>query len=139
MPQPRQGNSVLITGCSSGIGRCAALGLRARGYRVFATARKPADVEALATQGLESLPLDLDRPQSIREALEQVLERSDGRPSMPCSTMAPVVSPGRWRTQIRGPATMSPSPPILFGYLRCVLSTRALDRMLRRVSGDGSR
>jgi len=79
MPHAHQGNTVLITGCSSGIGRCAALGLRDRGYRVFATARKPADVQALAAQGLESLPLDLDRPQSIREALEQVLERSDGR------------------------------------------------------------
>ncbi len=36
---------ILITGCSSGIGHCAAHGLQARGWRVFATARQPADVE----------------------------------------------------------------------------------------------
>ena len=39
--------SILITGCSSGIGQCAALGMQARGWQVFATARKPADIEAL--------------------------------------------------------------------------------------------
>src|SRR5205809_758422 len=37
--------SILITGCSSGIGRCAADGMQARGWQVFATARKPEDIE----------------------------------------------------------------------------------------------
>ncbi len=74
-----QKGSILITGCSSGIGLCAAQGLRRRGYRVFATVRNPADVEALAQQGLESLPLDLANPASIAGAVDEVLSRSDGR------------------------------------------------------------
>ena len=70
---------VLITGCSSGIGRCLAHGLRTRGWRVFATARKPADVTTLAAEGFESLPLDVDSSDSIRAAVEEVLRRTDGR------------------------------------------------------------
>ncbi len=60
--------SVLITGCSSGIGRCLARGLRARGWRVFASARKPADVAALVADGFESLQLDVDDSGSIGAA-----------------------------------------------------------------------
>lgn len=70
--------SILITGCSSGIGHCVAHGLRARGYRVFATARKPADVAALHAQGLESLALDLDDSASIHAAVDEVLARTGG-------------------------------------------------------------
>lgn len=65
--------NILITGCSSGIGHCLAHGLKHRGYRVFATARKPADVARLAEQGFESLVLDLNSSDSIREAVDQVL------------------------------------------------------------------
>src|SRR3990167_8038449 len=71
--------SVLITGCSSGIGNCLARGLRERGYRVFAGARKEADVAALSAAGFESLPLDLDSSGSIRAAVETVLDRTQGR------------------------------------------------------------
>lgn len=70
--------SILITGCSSGIGLCAAEGLQARGYRVFATARKTSDVAMLAAKGLEALQLDVDDSVSIEMALAQVLERTDG-------------------------------------------------------------
>jgi NAD(P)-dependent dehydrogenase (short-subunit alcohol dehydrogenase family) len=73
------GKSILITGCSSGIGECVARGLHTRGYRVFATARKTADVERLQGEGLESLPLDLDDPVSINTAVEEVLLRTGGR------------------------------------------------------------
>ena len=73
------GKSILITGCSSGIGECVARGLHARGYRVFATARKSADVERLQSEGLESLPLDLDDTASITTAVEEVLLRTGGR------------------------------------------------------------
>lgn len=70
--------AVLITGCSSGIGLCAAQGLRDREYRVFATARKADDVERLRTLGLESIPLDLREPASIATAVDEVLERTGG-------------------------------------------------------------
>ncbi|MGA7802933.1 MAG: SDR family oxidoreductase [Gammaproteobacteria bacterium] len=70
--------SVLLTGCSSGIGYAAAKGLKARGYRVFATARKAQDVARLSDEGLESLRLDLTDSASIRDAVDGVLERTDG-------------------------------------------------------------
>jgi NAD(P)-dependent dehydrogenase (short-subunit alcohol dehydrogenase family) len=68
--------AVLITGCSSGIGRCLAEGLKARGYRVFATARKPADVAALAAGGFEAVALDLASSESIHLAVDTVLGRT---------------------------------------------------------------
>lgn len=69
--------SVLITGCSSGIGRCLADGLKAYGYRVFATARKPSDVKALAAAGFDAVALDLTSPESIHRAVDSVLARSN--------------------------------------------------------------
>ncbi len=74
-PGPR---SILITGCSSGIGRCVADGLRARGHRVFATARKDEDVVRLAADGFEAFRLDLDDSASLHAAVDAVLERTGG-------------------------------------------------------------
>ena len=71
--------SILITGCSSGIGLQVAQGLRARGWRVFASARQPADVTRLQADGLESLVLDLRDSVSIHAAVTAVLERTGGR------------------------------------------------------------
>ena len=71
--------SILITGCSSGIGYCVAHGLQERGYRVFASARNQVDVDRLNAEGLESLPLDLDQPASIRSAVDDILERTGGQ------------------------------------------------------------
>jgi NAD(P)-dependent dehydrogenase (short-subunit alcohol dehydrogenase family) len=76
---PSARKTVLITGCSSGIGYCAALGLQQRGHRVFATARRQADVEELKQQGLRALALDLDDPASIASCVEEVLSQGDGR------------------------------------------------------------
>jgi NAD(P)-dependent dehydrogenase (short-subunit alcohol dehydrogenase family) len=70
--------SILITGCSSGIGHHAAHALKARGYRVFATARRTEDVERLKAEGLESLRLDLDDSTSIKDAVADVLAATGG-------------------------------------------------------------
>ena len=70
--------SVLITGCSSGIGLDAARGLQARGWRVFATCRQEADCERLRAEGLESFRLDYADEASIAEALEEALRRTGG-------------------------------------------------------------
>lgn len=71
--------AVLITGCSSGIGRCVALGLQSRGYRVFATVRRERDVPSLVAAGLESLILDLRDSASIRAAVDEALQRTGGK------------------------------------------------------------
>ena len=71
--------SVLITGCSSGIGECVARGLHERGYRVFASVRNPDDCAAFEQAGIECLLLDYADSTSIRSAVEQVLEQTGGR------------------------------------------------------------
>ena len=71
--------SVLITGCSTGIGRCAAEKLKQRGYRVFATARKQEDVAQLIEDGFESVQLDLANSTSIHSAVETILHKTDGK------------------------------------------------------------
>ena len=74
----KDNKSVLITGCSSGIGLCVAQGLQQRGYRVFATARSIEDVKTLQGLGLEALQLDLDDTASITQAVEQVVKLTGG-------------------------------------------------------------
>ncbi len=70
--------TVLITGCSSGIGYYCAHALQTDGYRVFATARKAADVKRLRREGLESFVLDLNNSDSIQEAVAQIESRTGG-------------------------------------------------------------
>lgn len=70
--------TVLITGCSSGIGLCAAKTLKTRGYRVFATARKVQDVEALQQQGFDSVLLDVCDSSSIQVAVNDILHKTNG-------------------------------------------------------------
>ena len=70
--------SILITGCSSGIGLSVAEGLRVKGYRVFASARKASDVTRLSAAGFESLQLDLADSTSIRAAVDDILGRTGG-------------------------------------------------------------
>ena len=71
--------SVLITGCSSGIGYHVAIGLRKRGYRVLATARRLDDVTRLKQEGLECTQLDLDCSASIQQAMDWVEAETDGQ------------------------------------------------------------
>ncbi|WP_028300609.1 SDR family NAD(P)-dependent oxidoreductase [Oceanospirillum beijerinckii] len=71
--------SILITGCSSGIGHYTAHELNKLGYRVFATARKAEDVERLKREGLKDVyPLDLDCSDSIQRAVDWVLTETGG-------------------------------------------------------------
>ena len=70
------GPTVFVTGCSTGIGYCVAHGLKAAGYRVIASARQTADVARLQQEGLECLQLDLDQPESIQQAVQELAERS---------------------------------------------------------------
>lgn len=71
--------AILITGCSSGIGLCTAQGLKARGYRVFASVRQDKDLEPLDALGLECLQLDLDDSNSIARAVDTLLGKTQGR------------------------------------------------------------
>ncbi|MCB2137659.1 MAG: SDR family NAD(P)-dependent oxidoreductase [Rhodobacteraceae bacterium] len=70
--------SILITGCSSGIGYDAAHGMRAAGWRVFATCRKEEDCARLRSEGLESFRLDYTDGPSMTAALGQALDRTGG-------------------------------------------------------------
>ena len=71
--------SILITGCSTGIGYYCAKALQKEGFRVFATARKSEDVERLRQEGLESYQLDLANSSSIQKALDEILKQSAGK------------------------------------------------------------
>jgi NAD(P)-dependent dehydrogenase (short-subunit alcohol dehydrogenase family) len=72
------GKSILITGCSSGIGLDAAHRLKSRGWRVFATCRQQGDCDRLIAEGLESFRLDYADEPSIEAALAIALERTGG-------------------------------------------------------------
>lgn len=69
-------HSILITGCSSGIGYCCAKGMQKRGWHVLATARKAEDIARLENEGLETLHLDYADPVSIAACAEAALERT---------------------------------------------------------------
>jgi NAD(P)-dependent dehydrogenase (short-subunit alcohol dehydrogenase family) len=70
--------TILITGCSSGIGYDAAHGLKRKGWRVFASCRKPEDCARLEAEGLESFPLDYESQDSIDAAVAETLKRTGG-------------------------------------------------------------
>lgn len=74
---PPVARSVLVTGCSSGIGLATAEVLRARGWRVFPSARKRADLDRLRNLGFQAVKLDLSDSESIAEAVEDVMALSE--------------------------------------------------------------
>ncbi|MEX0285876.1 MAG: SDR family NAD(P)-dependent oxidoreductase [Paracoccaceae bacterium] len=70
--------SILITGCSSGIGYDAAVTLRDRGWRVFASCRKQADCDRLQAEGFDSPRIDYTDPATIKSGLADVLDATGG-------------------------------------------------------------
>jgi len=71
--------TILITGCSSGIGHTCAHGLKKLGYAVFATCRNDEDVKRLKAEGLNAFKLDLCDPSSLHVALAWMLSQTEGR------------------------------------------------------------
>jgi NAD(P)-dependent dehydrogenase (short-subunit alcohol dehydrogenase family) len=74
---PESSKAVLITGCSSGIGRATALRLARSGWTVYASARRPESIADLADAGCRTLALDVTEESSMRAAVEEV-ERAEG-------------------------------------------------------------
>jgi len=75
----RQSKTILITGCSSGIGYTTAVELKNRGHHVIATARKPDDVARLIQEGFTATQLDLADSTSIQQAVNEAIELSGGK------------------------------------------------------------
>ena len=71
--------TIIVTGCSSGIGAYCARALKKEGWRVFATVRKTEDLAALQTDGVEALLLDYTKQDTLDRLVETVIERTGGR------------------------------------------------------------
>jgi short-subunit dehydrogenase len=71
--------TILITGCSSGIGYVTAIELKKRGHNVIASARKQADVSRLRQEGFTAIQLDLADSDSIKQAVNEVVGLTDGK------------------------------------------------------------
>ncbi|MCH9806552.1 MAG: SDR family NAD(P)-dependent oxidoreductase [Alphaproteobacteria bacterium] len=77
---PASKRTILITGCSSGIGLASVKTMKARGWRVLATARKAEDLRLLAEDvGVTALHLELSDEASVKACARQALEVSGGR------------------------------------------------------------
>jgi len=77
-PQRGRPRTIIVTGASSGIGAYCARALKREGWTVFATARKPEDIEALRRDGIEAFYLDYREPDAIAALVEAVLEHTGG-------------------------------------------------------------
>ena len=71
--------NILITGCSSGIGKNAAITLHNKGWRVFATCRSKNDCKFFKNLGIESFELDLQSEKSINNAVELIKKKTKSR------------------------------------------------------------
>ena len=71
--------TILITGCSSGIGYATAIELKKRGHYVIASARKPEDVSRLKQEGFTAIQLDLADTDSIQQAVALAIELTNGK------------------------------------------------------------
>ena len=71
--------SVLITGCSSGLGLYMAESLQKDGWNVFATARKEQDIENLKSKGIDAYYLDITDSGSIEKLVKYVSDKTNGK------------------------------------------------------------
>ncbi|WP_438752012.1 SDR family oxidoreductase [Pararhizobium sp. O133] len=71
--------SIIVTGCSSGIGAWCARALQRDGWRVFSTVRRPQDLESLEKDGIEAFIMDYTKPETISALVDQVFARTGGR------------------------------------------------------------
>jgi NAD(P)-dependent dehydrogenase (short-subunit alcohol dehydrogenase family) len=71
--------TIVITGCSTGIGYTTAVELKKRGVNVIATARKSEDVSRLVLEGFTALQLDLADSANIQQAVNQIIKFTDGK------------------------------------------------------------
>ncbi|WP_310621915.1 SDR family oxidoreductase [Flexibacterium corallicola] len=79
MQATKADRSILITGCSSGIGLHAAHILKKLNWQVFPTCRNSKDVDRLREDGFEAYKLDYQNSNSIKNALSHILSKADGR------------------------------------------------------------
>lgn len=77
--QDYSNRTILITGCSTGIGLATARRLKHRGYNVLTTARKPVDIAELQLHGFYCRFMDYTLPQSITETVQWALAQGQGR------------------------------------------------------------
>jgi len=70
--------TILITGCSTGIGRATAERLMAAGHRVYATARRPETLAELESKGCRTMALDVTDEASMEAAVKRIEEESGG-------------------------------------------------------------
>lgn len=78
MSEPDTRKSILITGCSSGIGLECARGMKARGWRVFASCRQAADCDRLRAEGFAAPLIDYTDEDTIQAGLKEVLDATGG-------------------------------------------------------------
>ncbi len=71
--------SIIVTGCSSGIGAWCARALLKDGWQVFATVRKAEDLTALENDGIEAFVMDYTKPETIAKLVDDVFARTGGR------------------------------------------------------------
>lgn len=74
-----EARTIIVTGCSTGIGAFCAEALNKDGWRVFATVRRSEDAEALRLKGIEALLMDYTMPDTIAALVDAVAERTAGR------------------------------------------------------------
>lgn len=74
-----EARTIIVTGCSSGIGAHCARALKQEGWRVFATVRRIEDRTSLEADGIETFLMDYTRQETISALVDDVMQRTGGR------------------------------------------------------------